>query len=99
MRFRRQGHRGAASGFPRNEAAASRAGGSGIRVPHLEGRHLSLNGARNSELNIIAAVVRPDGKIALTLAVDVTAFGLTRPELRGARKASGPCSGGVLALV
>ena len=84
--------------FPEMKPAASRAGGSGIRVPHLEGKHLSLNCARNSELNIKAAVVRPDGKIVLTLAGDVTAFGLTGPELRRARQPSGPWSGGALAL-
>lgn len=45
--------------------------GSGYRI--LKGDTLSLNCARNSELNINAAVVRPDEKIALTLAGDVTA--------------------------
>lgn len=56
--------------------------GSGYRI--LKGDILSLNFARNSELNIKDAVVRPDGKIALNLAGDVTAFGLTLPELRAA---------------
>jgi protein involved in polysaccharide export with SLBB domain len=70
--------------------------GSGYRI--LKGDTLSLNCARNSELNINAAVVRPDEKIALTLADDVTAFGLTVQELRRARKPSGPWSGGPLAL-
>jgi polysaccharide export outer membrane protein len=50
----------------------------------MRGDTLSLNFARNSELNINAAVVRPDGKIALNLAGDITAFGLTLPELRAA---------------
>ena len=70
--------------------------GSGYRI--LKGDTLSLNFARNSELDIKAAVVRPDGKIALTLAGDVTGFGLTLPELGRARKPSGPASNGVLAL-
>ena len=55
---------------------------SGYRI--LKGDILSLNFARNSELNIKDAMVRPDGKIPLTLAGDVTAFGLTLPELRAA---------------
>ena len=70
--------------------------GSGYRL--LKEDTLSLNCARNLELNIKEAVVRPDGKIALTLAGDVTAFGLTRPELGRTRKASGPWSAGALAL-
>ena len=56
--------------------------GSGYRI--LKGDTLSLNFARNSELNIATAMVRPDGKIALALAGDVTAFGMTLPELRAA---------------
>ena len=56
--------------------------GFGYRI--LKGDTINLNFARNSELNIKDAMVRPDGKVALTLAGDVTAFGLTLPELRAA---------------
>jgi len=56
--------------------------GFGYRI--LKGDTINLNFARNSELNIKDAVVRPDGKIPLTLAGDLTAFGLTLPQLRAA---------------
>ena len=64
----------------------------------LKEYRLSLDCARKSELNINVVVVRPDGKIALTMVGDVTSFGLTLPELGRARKPSRPASNGVLAL-
>lgn len=62
--------------------------GSGYRI--LKGDTLSLNGDRKSGQNINAAVVRPDGKIARTLAGDVTAFGLTCRNCGGPGNSPGP---------
>jgi protein involved in polysaccharide export with SLBB domain len=50
----------------------------------MRGDTLSLTFPLNPELNVNPAVVRPDGKILLNLAGEVTAFGLTIPELQQA---------------
>lgn len=50
----------------------------------LKGDTLSITFPNNPELNLSQVQVRPDGKLTLNLAGDVTAFGLTIPELREA---------------
>jgi protein involved in polysaccharide export with SLBB domain len=50
----------------------------------IKGDQLKITFPNNPELNIPQAPVRPDGKITLSLAGDVTAYGLTVPELQAA---------------
>ena len=50
----------------------------------MRGDLLTITFPNNPELNLRQAPVRPDGKIALNLAGEVTAFGLTVPELQEA---------------
>ena len=50
----------------------------------LKGDALTITFPNNPELNLSQVPVRPDGKIALNLAGDVTAFGLTTRELQEA---------------
>lgn len=50
----------------------------------LKGDILTIAFPNNPELNLSQVPVRPDGKIALNLAGDVTAFGLTTRELQEA---------------
>lgn len=48
---------------------------------HL-GDRVNISFPHNPELNLSQAMVRPDGKIALSLAGDIAAYGLTVPELQ-----------------
>jgi protein involved in polysaccharide export with SLBB domain len=50
----------------------------------LKGDTLAITFPRNPELNLKPVVVRPDGRIDLNLAGEVTAYGRTIPELKKA---------------